>query len=443
MLTLASNLSDQDLLERVVALAIKERETSVELVAHLAALETRPSLYAAEGCGSLFAYCTQVLRLSEDAACNRISAARACRRFPEILDLLISGTMSLTSVRMLFPHLTPENHTAVLARAGGRSRREIEALVAELAPRPDVAASVRKVPTVAPAAPPRVPAPMVLTVVDPTPAVPTELAEPARPLSTVPLLPTPRPIIETTSPDRYRVQFTIGKESHDTLRRLQDLLRREIPNGDSGRHRRARSYSASREGREGEDRGRRRDRSALVLSVPERIRRDIPEVTRLGRSHSLPVPSQAMFSARRRPATVVSAGSLARPDGDAPSARSSSSITSCRTLWAVGPRWRTSRCAAGATTNTKPIWPSAVAALPRTVSTVPGNERSARRPLPFRLDRSERGAKVAEGEESEGTAEPRRWAIPPRAGIGAGAPRGRCPPPTPADPAAGSARRPP
>lgn len=39
---------------------------------------------------------------------------------------------------------------------------------------------------------------------------------------------------ETTSPERYRVQFTIGKEGHDRLRRLQDLLRREIPGGDPG-----------------------------------------------------------------------------------------------------------------------------------------------------------------------------------------------------------------
>jgi 5-methylcytosine-specific restriction endonuclease McrA len=43
---------------------------------------------------------------------------------------------------------------------------------------------------------------------------------------------TRRPIIETTSPERYRVQFTIGKESHDKLRRVQALLRREIPDGD-------------------------------------------------------------------------------------------------------------------------------------------------------------------------------------------------------------------
>ena len=126
ILALVSSLSDQDLLARVGVLAGNERNASVELVAHLAVLDARPALFAAEGHGSLFTYCTQVLRLSEDATCNRIQAARACRDFPVILDLLASGAMSLTSVRILRPHLTPENHEAVLARASGRSRREIE-----------------------------------------------------------------------------------------------------------------------------------------------------------------------------------------------------------------------------------------------------------------------------------------------------------------------------
>jgi len=95
----ASRLSDQELLARVNVLAGRERAALVDLVAHLAALEVRPSLYAAQGHGSLFTYCTQVLRLSEDATCNRIAAARACRRFPVILDLLASGELTLTSVR--------------------------------------------------------------------------------------------------------------------------------------------------------------------------------------------------------------------------------------------------------------------------------------------------------------------------------------------------------
>src|SRR6266851_3851542 len=233
ILTLASGLSDRDLLARIGVLASQEREASVDLVAHLAVLDTRPSLHASQGRGSLFTYCTEVLRLSEDAACNRIEAARACRSFPAILDHLASGAMSLTSVRLLRRHLTPENHEAVLARACGRSRREIEALVAELAPRPDVPTSIRKLPSVAP-----VPAPMPVSA--PTsPATRVEATivappEPPPPVTRPPVVPTRRPIIETTSPERYRVQFTIGKESHEKLRRVQALLRREIPNGDPG-----------------------------------------------------------------------------------------------------------------------------------------------------------------------------------------------------------------
>jgi hypothetical protein len=232
ILTLASRLSDQDLLARVGVLASKEREASVELVAHLAALDARPALYAAEGHGSLFTYCTDVLRLSEDATCNRIHTARACRDFPIILEALASGALSLTSVRILRPHLTPQNHEAVLARAFGRSRREIEALTAELAPRPDVPSSVRKLPPVTPA---RRLMPAATSTATRVEAATLGSPEPAPPVSSpAPPMTTRRPIIETTSPERYRVQFTIGKESHDKLRRLQALLRREIRDGDPG-----------------------------------------------------------------------------------------------------------------------------------------------------------------------------------------------------------------
>jgi hypothetical protein len=224
MIAVASSLSDHDLLHRLSALAGKEREASAELVAHLAVLDARPSLYAARGFGSLFNYCTEALRLSEDAACNRIIAARACLHFPMILESLASGAMSLTSVRLLHPHLTPENHRDVLTRAGGRSRREIEALVAELAPRPDAPTSVRKLP-----------APAMRPLLGTAPLVAGTPGSPATTAGEVtPHPPTRRPIIENTSPERYRVQFTIGKESHDRLRRLQALLRREIPDGDAG-----------------------------------------------------------------------------------------------------------------------------------------------------------------------------------------------------------------
>jgi hypothetical protein len=226
ILATAAGLSDRDLLAHLHVLAGRERETSVELVAHLAALDSRPAVYAAQGYGSLFSYCTQALRLSEDAACNRIEAARAGRRFPVILDLLASGAMTLTSVRLLGRHLTPENHQAVLAKANGQSRQQIEALVAELAPRPDVPSLVRKLPAFA-AMPPSSAAPPAATSVSSEPS-PTMDPSPAA------FTPTPRPVVRATAPERYRVQFTIGPETHEKLRRVQALLRREIPDGDPG-----------------------------------------------------------------------------------------------------------------------------------------------------------------------------------------------------------------
>jgi hypothetical protein len=44
--------------------------------------------------------------------------------------------------------------------------------------------------------------------------------------------PTSRAVVQPTAPARFRVQFTIGQETHDKLRRLQVLLGPEVPNGD-------------------------------------------------------------------------------------------------------------------------------------------------------------------------------------------------------------------
>jgi hypothetical protein len=254
MLNAALALSDGDLLARIEALAGTERETAAELVAHLAVLEMRPPLYAALGYGSLFDYCTQALRLSEDAACTRTRAARTCRRFPIVLDLLSSGAVTLTTLRLLQPHLTAENHQAVLARATHKSCEEVKALVAELAPQPDVPSSVRKLagqparePGSGPALTFEEQAPSVAAIevapeeaplVIPGPACPAAVT-PTTGLFAAPTLPirhavaaAPRSVVQPLAPERYRVQFTIGQDTHDKLRRLQALLRREVPSGD-------------------------------------------------------------------------------------------------------------------------------------------------------------------------------------------------------------------
>jgi hypothetical protein len=237
----ATQLSDDALIARVKLLAQRSREATVELIAHLAVLEVR-KLHRAEA-GSLFRYCTEILRLSEAAACNRIQAARATRKFPVILDLLANGSVNLTTVRLLAPHLRPENHRALLAEATGMTRRQVDKLVARLAPQPDVPATIRKLPAPTPIVGAASAVTLALTGVElegqaattlggSSAVSPPTMEDPETP-PTSPVA-TPRAVVAPLSPGRYRVQFTVGKETEEQLRRLQDLLRGEIPDGDAG-----------------------------------------------------------------------------------------------------------------------------------------------------------------------------------------------------------------
>ena len=125
------------------------------LIALLGELDAR-RLYLGEGFSSLFTYCTQALHLSEHATYNRIEAARAARRFPMILDLLEAGSVTLTTVRLLAPHLTEANHRELLERVHYKSKRDVELVIATLAPAPDVPSVVRKLPAPLPVRMPEV-----------------------------------------------------------------------------------------------------------------------------------------------------------------------------------------------------------------------------------------------------------------------------------------------
>jgi hypothetical protein len=222
ILAAAARLSDEALLARLKSLAVRERDATVELVGHLAELDGRRA-HLGEGPGSLYAYCRDVLGYSEDAAWNRAATAGAVRRYPVILGWLADGSLNVTTVRMLRPVLTPENHLAVLQEARRRSKKEVEIIVRRLDPRPDVPSSIRKAPATPAVAPP------TLRHADEGPAAPSPAPPP--PVSS-PAPQPPRPIIAPLTPERYRVQFTVTKETHDKLRRVQNLLCREIPGVD-------------------------------------------------------------------------------------------------------------------------------------------------------------------------------------------------------------------
>jgi hypothetical protein len=117
----------------------------VALLVHLAEFDAR-RLYEGAGFSSTFQYCRGVLKLSEDEIYNRIEAARALREYPVITDMLLGHALSPTTVRMLRPHLTAANHSALLKAASGMGKRDTEHLLARWFPQPDVAASARKMP---------------------------------------------------------------------------------------------------------------------------------------------------------------------------------------------------------------------------------------------------------------------------------------------------------
>ncbi len=173
----------------------------------------------------MFVYATKALGLSECEAYLRIGVARAARKHPILLEMLGDGRLFLSGIARLAPLLTEANRESVLDRAVGMSKREIEELVAELSPKEDIPATIRKLPerrqktkpTPSLLVPERVDVSTANSAERPTPPAPT----PSKPAVVAPL-----------SPSRYKVAFTASTELRDKLERLRALMRSSVPDGD-------------------------------------------------------------------------------------------------------------------------------------------------------------------------------------------------------------------
>jgi hypothetical protein len=138
-------MSPSELLVATMNLVRNCAGLEAELLIHLGQIDHQ-KLYLDCACPSMFVFCVQSYGFSEDVACTRIAVARAARNIPAILDSVRSGAIHLTGLRLLLPHLTAENHDGVLSRAAGKTKREIEELIASLCPRAPVPTMVRKLP---------------------------------------------------------------------------------------------------------------------------------------------------------------------------------------------------------------------------------------------------------------------------------------------------------
>ena len=222
-------LSDQVLLDEFSELVRQDQHRVARLLRHIDVIDRR-KLWARQGHPSLFDFLVSRYHMSESTAGKRIGAARTARRFPILFGMVERGEIHLSGIHRLKAHLTPGNHEHVLASARHQSIRQIEELVARLAPQPDAPSRLRALP--------RRPEPVAMTLLASSPAqlaldsaVPTtstsagsprlvpleQGAVPARtpiPANSLPRSPDPAPL----SPGRYRLQITLGQAAKDTLK---------------------------------------------------------------------------------------------------------------------------------------------------------------------------------------------------------------------------------
>jgi hypothetical protein len=187
------------------------------------------------------------------------------RSFPVVLEMLTPGFLNLTAIRLLAPYLDAANHEELLAAASGKSKRELQELLARRFPQPDVAPTIRKLPVHMPASEPRCDYPASAAAVTSTSLI-AESGEPSpmpvseaavdQELSTatasesyaassrsaplesssarLPKLHTRfRSPVTPLAPERYQITFTASAGTREKLRFAQDLMRHTIPSGDT------------------------------------------------------------------------------------------------------------------------------------------------------------------------------------------------------------------
>jgi hypothetical protein len=210
-----SHLADGTLTRDLHALIARDRSTTAQLLAHLAEFDER-RLYLPAGFPSMYVYCVEELRLSEDAAYKRIQAARAGRRFPALFIAVAEGQLNLTGVGLLAPHLTLENVAEMLEAARGRKKAEIEEWLARRFPRSESLPMLEVLPSASPRPGSQL--------------APAQVGDGLGPEKAV--IGAPQPRLSPVAPDRFMLQVSIGRETREKLEHAQALLSHQIPTGE-------------------------------------------------------------------------------------------------------------------------------------------------------------------------------------------------------------------
>ncbi len=208
-----------------------DHRTDADTLVFLREIDRR-KIWAIDGYDSLVTWCVRKGHMSESVAHKRLQSAALAERFPAALALIRRGELHLSALNKLGRYLTEQNHQGVLERARGRTMKELDELIDELAPQPDTATSVR--PMRAAAAPRAEPLgaasrPTSTQVAASAPATvePKTTAPPApatRPVAVPPVTAVPKAKVTPTAPKRFKLEMTLSESAYETLRELEGLL---------------------------------------------------------------------------------------------------------------------------------------------------------------------------------------------------------------------------
>src|SRR5947209_6091868 len=131
-----ASLSNQELLSGLRGLMRQGRVLLARLLEYLGEIAER-RLELESACSSLVDFCIRKLGMSDDEAWCRATASRLARRFPIVLGMIERGELHLTALLLMREYLTAANHQELLRAASGKTKVEVQELLAARFPRPD------------------------------------------------------------------------------------------------------------------------------------------------------------------------------------------------------------------------------------------------------------------------------------------------------------------
>src|SRR4051812_48978674 len=198
-----TDLSDAQLLDSLKTVCAQGRVLLARLLAHLGEVEER-RLHLEAAFPSMLDFCMGRLGMSEGEACRRITAARAARRFPDLLNRIERGDVTLSTVVLVHKHLDEATYEETMTAVAGKTKLQVLEILARRAPKPDV--PYRIVPLTSEA------------LMASSSAAPTPTGVPIAQMT---------PLAEA----RYALSLTIDAELRAKLERAADLMRHANPTG--------------------------------------------------------------------------------------------------------------------------------------------------------------------------------------------------------------------